>query len=117
VERTLSRLGILALIAFGVGAVIAPPGHAADEQTFNLTIRDHHFDPASLDVPANAKFKLVVRNEDATAEEFESGPLHREKVVKGNSEITILIGPLKPGSYSYYGEYHEDTAKGVLVAK
>jgi hypothetical protein len=27
------------------------------------------------------------------------------------------VGPLKPGRYEFIGEYHADTAKGVLVAE
>jgi hypothetical protein len=29
----------------------------------------------------------------------------------------IKIGPLDAGRYEFYGEYHEDSAKGALVAK
>ena len=35
----------------------------------------------------------------------------------GGQEIRIIVGPLSPGEYKFIGEYHEDTAKGVLVAK
>lgn len=67
-------------------------------------------------VPANRKIKLIVKNNDATAEEFESYDLNREKIVPGNSEITVYIGPLKPGKCRYFGEFHEDTAQGVIEA-
>ena len=26
-------------------------------------------------------------------------------------------GPLEPGEYRFFGDFHQDTAKGVLVAK
>ncbi len=58
-----------------------------------------------------------MKNQDKTPEEFESGDLKREKVVKAGQEIRITVGPLKAGEYKFVGEYHEDTAKGVLVAK
>jgi hypothetical protein len=59
----------------------------------------------------------VVENRDSTPEEFESHSLKREKVIPGKSSATILIGPLKAGEYKFVGEFHEATAKGVIVAK
>ncbi|WP_317933119.1 cupredoxin domain-containing protein [Halioxenophilus sp. WMMB6] len=82
-----------------------------------LHIRDHLFYPAELMVPANTKIKLVVINEDATAEEFESYELNREKVVLGNSRAVIFIGPLAPGEYPFFGEFNLSTAQGKIIVK
>lgn len=89
---------------------------AADHEA-KLTLQNHRFSPEELVVPAGKKVKLVVENKDATAEEFESHDLNREKVVAGNASIVLYIGPLSPGRYSYYGEYNEKTARGVIVAQ
>lgn len=105
----------LMLIALGAGFP-APDVLAADD-TFTLTIKDHRFDPAQLEVPAGKKLKLVVKNLDPTPEEFESHDLKREKVIAGKGQATITLGPLKPGTYKFAGEYHESTAQGQLVAK
>ena len=102
---------LAALFALGTTAALA-----ADDE-FKLVIENHKFEPAELAVPAGKKVKLVVENRDATAEEFESHALNREKVIAGKSTVTIFIGPLKPGSYPFVGEYNEKTAKGVIVAK
>jgi plastocyanin len=93
---------------------LATPARADDLQ---LTIRDHKFEPARLEVPAGVKFKLIVKNADPTAEEFESFDLHREKVVTGGGETPVFLGPLDKGEYKFFGDYHQDTAQGVLVAK
>lgn len=105
----------LMLIALGAG-FFAPSALAADD-TFTLTIKDHRFDPVQLDVPAGKKLKLVVKNLDPTPEEFESHDLKREKVIAGKGQATITIGPLKPGTYKFVGEYHEASAQGQIVAK
>jgi plastocyanin len=105
-----SRLLLLALLLF-VGSV---PALAADDE-FKLVIENHKFDPAEITVPAGKKVKLVVENRDATPEEFESHALNREKVIAGKSTATIFIGPLKPGRYTFVGEYNEATAKGTIV--
>ena len=90
---------------------------AAGEPEFALAIRDHRFAPAEITVPANAKVKLVVDNQDAAPEEFDSHALNREKVIPGRSKATIFIGPLKPGRYPFMGEFNASTAQGVVVAQ
>lgn len=103
-------LTLLASVGFGV------PARAEDPQ-FTLTIKDHRFTPAELLVPANTKIKLVVRNQDTTPEEFESSELHREKVVPPGREIVVIVGPLDPGTYGFFGDFHKETAQGKLIAK
>ncbi len=83
----------------------------------SLVIKDHRFDPAEVRVPAGTKVRLVVENKDATAEEFESHELNREKVIPGGSKASIFIGPLEPGRYPFFGEFNQATAKGVVVAE
>lgn len=80
-------------------------------------VKNHRFEPAELRVPAGQRVKLVVHNQDSTAEEFESHTLNREKVIPGRAKATVCIGPLKPGRYEFFGEYHEATAKGVVIAE
>jgi plastocyanin len=82
-----------------------------------ITIKDHRFIPSELKVPAGKKIKLVVSNQDSTPEEFESHQLNREKVIAGNSKATIYVGPLAPGKYTFWGEFNEKTARGVIVAE
>ncbi len=96
-------------------AVAATAGAAEPE--FLLVIRDHRFTPAEIVVPANARVKLVVDNQDATPEEFDSHALNREKVVAGRSKAVIFIGPLAPGRYPFMGEFNAATAQGAVVAK
>jgi len=99
-----------------VAALFAEMAQADD--TPHLTIRDHKFQPERLEVPAGVKFRLSVKNDDPTAEEFESFELNREKVVPPGKEIPVFLGPLESGKqYPFFGDFHRDTAKGVLVAK
>lgn len=97
--------------------VVFPLFAYADNEVFTLTIKDHRFHPEELTVPVGKKFKLVVENQDATPEEFESHELNREKVIAGKSRATINIGPLKPGRYPFEGEFNAKTAQGAIIAK
>lgn len=103
---------VFAVVLFVVAAVVH-----AEEPSFTLTIKDHHFMPSDLTVPAEQKVKLVIKNLDRTPEEFESHDLNREKIVPGGGEITLYIGPLKAGTYTFFGEFHEDTAQGRMMVK
>ena len=104
------------LLALALPALVglASPVRAED---FSVTIKDHRFEPTELEVPAGEDLTLKVTNSDATAEEFESNDFDAEKVIPGGQTAVIKIGPLDPGRYEFYGEYHEDSAKGALVAK
>jgi len=105
-----ASLGILAAML-----VAAAPSFAADD--LSLTIKDHRFEPATIEVPAGERVKLTVTNADKTPEEFESHDLHVEKVIPGGQTISVYIGPLEAGTYAFVGEMHEDSAKGEVVAK
>jgi len=104
---------LLAIVALIFATSLA----VAQDHEARLVIRDHKFEPAELSVPAGQKFKLLVENQDATPEEFESNELNREKVVVGKGTITIFLGPLDAGRYPFFGDFHQETAQGVLIAK
>ena len=89
----------------------------AEIPEFRVVIKNHRFEPTEIVIPANTKIRLLVENQDATPEEFESHEMHREKIIAGNKTAKILIGPLKPGRYPFFGEFHEDTAQGVVIAQ
>ena len=84
---------------------------------FTLVLKNHVYQPSELKIPAGTKFKIIVRNEDATPEEFESTDFGREKIVLPNSSIEVYVGPLKAGTYGFFGDFHQDTAKGRLIVE
>lgn len=108
--------------AVAAGLALALAGAAAgsalaETPLFTLSIKDHRFVPDRLEVPADKQFRLEVRNEDNGPAEFESKRLKLEKIVAPGKVITLNVGPLKPGEYPFVEEFHEDVAKGVIVAK
>ena len=86
-------------------------------EAYTLTLKDHRFEPAQLTVKAETPATLIVKNLDATPEEFESKPLRIEKIIPANSEASFTIRALKAGRYKFVGEFHEDSAKGELIAE
>ena len=100
--------------ALVVLAVAAPA--LADDPTFSILMKNNQFVPSEVQIPAGVKVKLMVRNENSTASEFESIQFHREKVVPPGQEISVFVGPLDPGSYEFYDDFHPET-RGHLVVK
>jgi hypothetical protein len=82
-----------------------------------LQLKDHKFTPSEIHVKANEPNVIVMNNEDATAEEFDSTALKVEKVVAGNSSGNVRLRPLSPGRDPFRGEFHSETAQGVVVAE
>jgi plastocyanin len=104
------------IILLAAGLILASAATAQPAE-FTIVIKNHRFEPAELTVPAGQKIKLIIDNQDDSAEEFESNELKREKIVAPLSKITVFIGPLEPGRYPYFGEFHMDTALGTIIAK
>jgi hypothetical protein len=90
---------------------------SAEVPTYTLSIKDHKFDKPVLEIPAGQRVKLIVHNLDSMPEEFESNSLKREKLIASGGKATVFIGPLEPGEYDFFGEFHADTAKGVIRVK
>jgi len=72
--------------------------------------------PSEVPAPAGVKVQLLVKNEQAVTAEFESNSLHREKIVTAGGQIAVFVGPLDPGSYEFFDDFHNST-RGHLVVK
>ena len=106
------RIFLISALGFLLPAALA----RADDGP-SVTFRNHRFEPNRIEVPAHVKFRLQVHNADDSADEFESTALNREKLVPAGQTVTVFLGPLDPGEYKFFGDFHQDTAQGVLVAK
>jgi plastocyanin len=110
----MSRLSIALFLLLLLGPL------KAQETEFVVRIRQRHFDPAELQVPAGVRVKIVLDNQDDVAEEFDSHSLNREKHVPAHGRVTLYLGPLEPGRYVYEGEERGGSggpALGVVVAR
>ncbi len=110
----LSRgLVLLAILGFGGGGF---SGVMAAEPVM-LELSGHKFTPDAVTVPANQKFQIHVINHDDAPAEFESHDLKVEKIIVPSGNITVTAGPLKPGTYQFFDDYHPDQATGAVTAK
>lgn len=116
-QTSLSKLRRPSLLAAVLLALIVavPMATRAAMPEYRLVLQDHEFEPAKLKVPAGTKFKVLVTNRNAMPSEFESSDFNREKIVLPNSTITVFIGPLKPGTYKFFDDFHQATTGQLVV--
>lgn len=98
---------------------ILPPAGADTTQTPSptLTIRNQTFMPATLAIPANRAVTIQVTNQDQLPAEFESYDLKREKVIPGRSRVPVFVGPLKPGVYGFFNDFHPASTGRLVVGR
>ena len=128
---TTRRRWLVAVAALATGVFAGPargaeereqgrlPGHKlpVEIKEIPLTIEGHRFTPAQITVAAGTPFVLVISNKDKTAEEFESHDLRLEKIVPAGRTLRVRISALKKGTYSFFGDFHPQTAQGRIVAE
>jgi len=98
------------------GTLVTLAAQAQQSASLSINVKNHQFQPAELQAPANVPITLRVKNLDPTPMEFESVSLRVEKVVTGNGEGIIRLRPLSPGRYNFFDDFHQQT-NGVLVVR
>ncbi len=93
------------------------PLRAEDEPVFTLEFHDGKVSPLRVEVPANTRFKLELRNTGVSPAEFESNELRKEKVLAPDSTSILVFRTLDPGEYEFFDDFHPDAPKAVIVAK
>lgn len=108
-------LGILAM--FSACLSYTTPLIASDDPAFLIEFSDGLITPKTIEVPAHTRFKLELRNAGASAVEFESLELRKEKVLGPGATSFIVIRRLDPGEYAFFDDFHPDMPPAVLIAK
>ena len=89
----------------------------ADDTVVELRFENRRFIPQTITVPANQPFKIKITNASKEAIEFESFKLNREKVVGPGESVIVLLPALKPGTYDFYDDFHQDVPEGIITVK
>jgi Cupredoxin-like domain len=100
-----------------IALALAGAARAEDLQTYTLTLKDHRFTPSEIHVPSGKPFIVSITNLDDAADEFDMPRPPVEKVIQPGGEGKVRIRPLAPGRFPFTGEFHADTAKGVIVSE
>ena len=111
------NLRVTVLVLFSGVLALSGSLTSAHAQELTVTIKNHRFEPTELRVPAGKRVTIYVVNDDPTPEEFESVSMKVEKIIPGKSKGLVRVGPLTPGRYDFFGDFNQDTAKGVVIAE
>jgi plastocyanin len=109
--RNLFVASVLSSISLGQTHLLA------SDKPLEIDLSDHKFSPQTLIVPAGEPLQIKVANLSKETIEFESFSLNREKVVEPGKSITVHLPALKPGSYDFFDDFHQDVPEGAIVAK
>jgi len=113
VSSSLFRVGALSALCLAPACL----ARADDLATYEITLKDHHFNPAEIHVPSGKAFFVSVKNLDDTADEFEMHNPAIEKLIPPGEEGKARIRPLGPGRFPFFGDFQQDTAQGAIVSE
>jgi len=106
----------LLTLLLGAGLLALAGIAQADAPSLPISIKGQGFVPQEIAVPAGTKLQLVISNLDDLPAEFESYDLSREVVVPAHSQVKIYIGPLDPGRFRFFNDFHQSSEGWVVVA-
>jgi hypothetical protein len=96
-------------------SLLAFPGAHAQDAVLIVSVKNHHFQPQQMTARANVPISIRVKNLDSGRMEFESTNPSIEKVIEGNSEAVIKLGPLAPGRYEFYDDFDQKSTMVLMV--
>ena len=65
--------------------------------------------------PDRLHLEILVKNVDVLPAEFESNDFNREVVIPGGTELPVYVGPLKPGTYAFFNDFHQASTGKLIV--
>lgn len=111
-----------ARITFAVALFVLPgtvvfAAESPGDAPISLMLENHHFTPSTFTVPAGKRFRIQLTSHDTSVDEFESYDMKFEKIIVPGNTITVFAGPMHPGTYSFFDDYHPDDAKGTVTVE
>jgi Cupredoxin-like domain len=108
---------ILASSLIVLVAVALTAGARGEDTVVELRFENRRFIPQTITVPPNQSLTLRITNASKEPIEFESFKLNREKVVGPGETIIVRLPALRPGTYDFYDDFHQDVPAGSIIAK
>jgi Cupredoxin-like domain len=90
---------------------------AEEEPVFMIEFKNGKIAPERLEVPANRRFQLQLRNNGDSPAEFESNVLRKEKVLAPKTTSVLVFRTLDPGEYPFFDDFHPDARRAILIAR
>ncbi|UBX49554.1 cupredoxin domain-containing protein [Providencia alcalifaciens] len=108
---------LLRFLLVFICAVLPQSALSAEKYTVELEMKNGDLIPRVLEVPAKTIIRIKITNTGTEPAEFESLQLRKEKVLAPGASSVVVIAPLKPGSYTFFDDFHLSHPKGEIIAK
>lgn len=115
-RRLIPAAPLLATVLL-IHSMSAGTGEAAEQPRLSLILQNHRFIPDHLTAPTGQRFLIELTNQDDVVAEFESYDMKFEKIVAGGGTVTVHAGPLHPGTYKFFDDYHPQATGSVAAEK
>lgn len=112
-SSSLFRVGALSALCLAPACL----ARADDLATYEITLKDHHFNPAEIHVPSGKPFFVVVTNASDAPDEFEMLIPALEKTLQPGQQGKVKIKPLGPGRFPFFGESDPDNEQGAFISE
>ncbi|MBA5724357.1 cupredoxin domain-containing protein [Candidatus Liberibacter sp.] len=89
---------------------------AIEKFTVELEMKNGYFLPQILKVPSKKIIRIKITNTGTEPSEFESIQLRKEKVLAPGATSVLVIAPLKPGTYTFFDDFHLSHPKGEMIS-
>lgn len=115
--RGLAGAGLRILLAVLAVLPVKAQDSGLEDPVFTIEFNNGKIAPLRIEVPANRRFVLDLRNVGDTPVEFESRELRKEKVIAAGTAAALVFRALDPGEYPFFDDFHPGAPQAVLVAK
>ena len=112
--RIRSFLIVLIMLVFNIQHSMAATTFA---NAAEVRFENRRFSPQRVELRAGVPSVLTVVNAGKERIEFESFKLRREKVVEPGQTVVVHLPALRPGSYDFFDDFHEDVPEGEIVVR
>ncbi len=93
---------------------VLPVASAQQAAQFTIVVQNGQFSPPQIRSPADAPFTLKVTNLGTAPVEFASSGMRVDRTISPNTSVTMQVGALRRGRYSFFDLAHAGT-NGVLL--
>ncbi len=108
--KTLGALGGLSLVP---PCPAQPPGRAPDAPANRIEIKDFHFQPMTLAVPAGTRVVFVNRDDEPHTVASTDGKFPRSRALDTEQEFAVTL--TTPGDYGFFCTVHPTMTGRITV--
>lgn len=109
----INALGILGCLCLVPISPAQPPGKALDAPVNRIEIKDFHFQPMTLTVPAGTRVVFINRDDEPHTVASTDGKFPKSKALDTGQEYAVALAA--PGDYGFFCTVHPTMTGKITV--